>query len=65
MRPTLPDLLRQLRAARGEKITNKTREREREARGEVLSATRRWSRLGFPAHVLARWVPAVFKANTP
>jgi hypothetical protein len=29
----------------------------------VLSATRRRSRLGFPAHVLARWAPAVRKAN--
>jgi hypothetical protein len=35
MRPTPPDLLRQLRATRREKIANKTREREREARGEV------------------------------
>ena len=32
-------------------------------RGEVLSATRRQSCLGFPAHVLVRWNPEVRKAN--
>jgi hypothetical protein len=62
-RPTPPDLLHQPRAAWGEKIANKAREREREARGEVLSATRRRSCLGFPAHVLARWAPAVRKSD--
>jgi hypothetical protein len=55
--------LAQLKAARREKVANKTREHERERRGEVLSATRRQSRLGFPAHVLARWDPEVRKAN--
>ena len=63
MRPTPPALLKQLKAARREKVANKTREREREARGEVLMATRRRSRLGFPAHVLARWSPEERKAN--
>ncbi|KAI9448814.1 hypothetical protein BJY52DRAFT_1310440 [Lactarius psammicola] len=63
MRPTPPELLKQLKAARREKIANKTREREREARGEVLMATRRRERLGFPAHVLARWSPKERKAN--
>lgn len=62
-RSTPPDLLAQLKAARREKVANKTREHERERRGEVLSATRRQSRLGFPAHVLARWDPEVRKAN--
>jgi hypothetical protein len=62
-RPTPPDLLTQLKAARREKVANKTREHERQRRGEVLSATRRQSRLGFPAHVLARWDPEVRKAN--
>src|SRR6266852_1343784 len=62
-RPTPPDLLAQLKAARREKVANKTRERERQMRGEVLSATRRQSRLGFPAHVLARWDPEVRKAK--
>jgi hypothetical protein len=55
--------VRQLKAARREKVANKTREREREARGEVLSATRDRSRLGFPAWVLARWTPEERKAN--
>jgi len=63
IRPTPLDLVRQLKAARREKVTNKTREREREARGEVLSATRYRSRLGFPAPVLARWAPEERKAN--
>jgi hypothetical protein len=62
-RPTPPDLLAQLKAARREKVANKTRERERQMRGEVLSATRRQSRLGFPAHVLARWDPKMRKAK--
>jgi hypothetical protein len=62
-RPTSPGLLKQLKAARREKVANKTREREREARGEVLMSTRRRSRLGFPAHVLARWSPEERKAN--
>lgn len=62
-RPTPPELVQQLKAARREKVANKTREREREARGEVLMATRRRSRLGFPAHVLARWSPEERKAN--
>lgn len=58
-----PELLKQLKAARREKVANKTREREREARGEVLMSTRRRSKLGFPAHVLARWSPEERKAN--
>jgi hypothetical protein len=62
-RPTPPDLLSQLKAARREKVANKTRERERQMRGEVLSATRRQSRLGFPAHALAPWDPETRKAN--
>ena len=62
-RPPPPELLRQLKAARREKVENKTRERVREASGEVLEATRRRARLGFPAHVLARWTPEVRRAN--
>ena len=63
VRPPPPELLRQLKAARREKVENKTRERARQASGEVLEATRRRARLGFPAHVLARWTPEVRKAN--
>ena len=62
-RPTPPDLLAQLKAARREKVANKTREGERQMRGEVLTATRRQSHLGFPAHVLARWDPEERKAH--
>jgi len=62
-RSTPPELLAQLKAARREKVENKTRQKERQRRGEVLSATRRQSRLGFPAHVLARWDPEVRKAK--
>ena len=62
-RPAPPELLAQLKAARREKVANKTRERERQMRGEVLSATRRQSRVGFPAHALARWDPEARKAN--
>ena len=63
MRPAPPELLRQLKAARREKVENKTRERARQASGEVLEATRRRARLGFPPHVLARWTPEVRRAN--
>jgi hypothetical protein len=62
-RPTPPELVKQLKAARREKVANKTRERNREARGEVLTATRLRSRLGFPAHVSVRWSPEERKAN--
>jgi hypothetical protein len=63
IRPTPSDLLLQLKAARREKIANKTRERERQMRGEVLSVTRRQSRQGFPAHTLALWDPETRRAN--
>lgn len=63
VRPPPPELMRQLKAARREKVENKTRERARQASGEVLEATRRRARLGFPAHVLARWTPEVRRAN--
>ncbi|KAG7444273.1 uncharacterized protein BT62DRAFT_900050 [Guyanagaster necrorhizus] len=43
--------------ARRNKIANKTRERERERKGEVLMATLRRSRKGPPANVLARMTP--------
>ena len=58
-----PELLSQLKAARREKVANKTRERERQMRGEVLSVTRRQSRLGFPTHTLTLWDPETRKAK--
>lgn len=54
-RPFPPELLEQVMEARREKIRNKTKERLRERRGEVLEATLRRRRLGYPAHVSARW----------
>ena len=56
-RPTPLELLSQLKAARREKVANKTRERERQMRGEVLSTTRHQSRLGFPTHTVTLWDP--------
>ncbi|KAI0926818.1 hypothetical protein AcV5_007506 [Taiwanofungus camphoratus] len=52
-RPYPPELLAAIKAARREKVANKTRERERERRGEVLRCTLRRRRRGPPAHVLA------------
>ncbi|KAJ7662124.1 hypothetical protein DFH06DRAFT_1043028 [Mycena polygramma] len=50
--PPSPALLETLRAARREKIANKTRERLRERRGEVLPRTLARARKGPPAHLL-------------
>ncbi|KAG8901097.1 hypothetical protein FRB99_005571 [Tulasnella sp. 403] len=47
-----PELLEQVRQARITKIENKTREKERERRGEVLSHTRKRMNKGLPAHLL-------------
>jgi hypothetical protein len=48
-----PEMLATIKRARREKILNKTRERERERRGEVLGRTIRRRNKGPPAHVLA------------
>ncbi|KAL4249083.1 hypothetical protein ABKN59_007525 [Abortiporus biennis] len=50
--PVPEELLESLKAARKELIANKTRELEREARGQVIRRTIRRSRKGPPAHVL-------------
>ena len=63
IRPPHPELLRQLKAARREKVENKTHECMRQTCGEVPKAMRRRVRLGFPAHVLARWMPEVRRAD--
>ena len=47
------ELLGRIKAARRNRISNKTRERERERGGEVVMATLRRMRQGPPAHVLA------------
>ena len=52
--PPSPSLLKQAKAARRFKVENKTRERLREERGEVLNATIRRARKRPPPHVLAQ-----------
>ena len=51
--PYPPEMLAAIKEARREKIRNKTREGERERRGEVTNRLRRRMRQGPPAHVLA------------
>ncbi|KAJ7634695.1 hypothetical protein FB45DRAFT_909585 [Roridomyces roridus] len=55
--PIPPELMETARAAREEKIANKTRERMRERRGEILPSTLRRARKGPPAHILVRMTP--------
>lgn len=56
--PISPELQEMVRAARREKIANKTRERMRERRGEILPRTLKRARQGPPAHVLVHMSPA-------
>ncbi|KAJ6562518.1 hypothetical protein B0H19DRAFT_873935, partial [Mycena capillaripes] len=56
--PPSPALLEILRAARREKVANKTRERLRERRGEVLRCTVARARKGPPPHLLPHMTPA-------
>jgi hypothetical protein len=46
-----------VKEARREKIRNKTREGERERRGEILRSTVKRMNKGPPAHVLAKMTP--------
>lgn len=55
--PYPPELLAQIKRARTEKVANKTREYQREARGQVLRRTILRSRQGPPAHVLCKMTP--------
>ncbi|KAK0457647.1 uncharacterized protein EV420DRAFT_1546692 [Desarmillaria tabescens] len=55
--PIPQELFERVIQARRNKIANKTRERERERKGEVLMATLRRSRKGPPADVLVRMTP--------
>ncbi|KAI0373669.1 hypothetical protein BV20DRAFT_962232 [Pilatotrama ljubarskyi] len=50
--PYPPELLEQIKAARREKIANKTRERERERRGEMTNRLLKQMRQSPPAHRL-------------
>ena len=56
-RPFPPELLDQIIEARRTKIRNKTLEKERERRGEILKSTLRRQRKGPPAHILAKMSP--------
>ncbi|KAL0580756.1 hypothetical protein V5O48_001221 [Marasmius crinis-equi] len=52
--PYPPELVAQTKQARRDKVENKTKERERERRGEVLPRTLRRQRKGLPAHLLTK-----------
>ncbi|KAI9058128.1 hypothetical protein FKP32DRAFT_1581897 [Trametes sanguinea] len=52
--PYPPELLEQIKAARREKVANKTREREREQRGEMTNRLLKQMRQTPPAHRLAK-----------
>ncbi|CDO76164.1 hypothetical protein BN946_scf184740.g7 [Trametes cinnabarina] len=52
--PYPPELLEQIKAARREKVANKTRERERELRGEMTNRLLKQMRKSPPAHRLAK-----------
>lgn len=53
--PAPPEMLRQVRAARAEKVRNKQAEKERERRGEVTRRTERQRRMGYPVGAMVRW----------
>ncbi|EDR13137.1 uncharacterized protein LACBIDRAFT_322596 [Laccaria bicolor S238N-H82] len=57
-RPFPQEMLDQIVRARTERIANKTRERQRERRGEVLKRTIERKNQGPPAHVLAKMTRA-------
>lgn len=52
--PPSDEMLAVIKEARREKIRNKTHEKERERRGEVLKSTLRRRRKRPPAHVISR-----------
>lgn len=52
-----PEMLEGIIEARRTKIRNKTREKERERRGEILQSTLKRQRKGPPAHILAKMSP--------
>ncbi|KAH9851702.1 hypothetical protein C2E23DRAFT_732488 [Lenzites betulinus] len=55
--PFPPELLEQIKSARRARIENKTRERERERRGEMTNRLLRQMRKSPPAHMLALMSP--------
>lgn len=52
-----PEMIAMIKAARTVKIENKTRERQRELRGEVTKRSIRLKKKGPPAHILSRMTP--------
>ncbi|KAL0948238.1 hypothetical protein HGRIS_010838 [Hohenbuehelia grisea] len=56
--PIPPNLITAIKAARRERVANKTRERARERAGVTLPRTLRRQRKGPPAHVLCKMSPA-------
>ncbi|KAF8886728.1 hypothetical protein BD779DRAFT_1441452 [Infundibulicybe gibba] len=58
-----PKLLASIRAAQREKVVNKTRERERERRGEILTWTIQRQRRAPPSHILQRMSEAQRKMD--
>ena len=55
--PYSPDIINMVKAARREKIRNKTREKERERRGEITRNAIKRMNKGPPAHVLSKMTP--------
>lgn len=55
--PAPPEMLEQVKEARRERIRNKTRERLREERGEVLPVTLKRANSTPPAHVWCKMTP--------
>jgi len=55
--PYRPELVAAVLEARRRKIRNKTREKDRERRGEVLKSTLKRQRKGPPAHILDKMSP--------
>lgn len=55
--PYRPELVAAVLEARRRKIRNKTLEKDRERRGEVLKSTLKRQRKGPPAHILAKMSP--------
>ncbi|VDC01355.1 unnamed protein product [Peniophora sp. CBMAI 1063] len=53
--PPTPEMLRQVRAARSEKIRNKMAEKERMKRGEVNNRAMKQRRMGYPVGAMVEW----------
>ena len=56
--PYPPEMLAAIKQARREKVHNKTKELQREARGEIINRTIFRARTGPPAHILSKMTPS-------